>query len=188
MGLFEHKDIYFKRAFLYCAKEKEGHGGQTAIALSMGVSLSYINQIATGKKNPGLKAQQRIADACGYDYDSFLQLGHDLIQKEEGLSPTTEHRSIKQTPQEVCKGDAVQMDQDVLKILQDHIETLKQNNERERQEHRDAMAELRQDYRDLKTENKELRNQLLEQHRALQKKKSQPRQSPDKSKKTAVNQ
>jgi transcriptional regulator with XRE-family HTH domain len=213
MELLEHKDIYFKRAFFYCAKEREGYGGQTAIAHSMGVSVSYINQIATGKKKPGFKAQQKIADACGYDYESFLNLGRDLIQQEEGSTPTTEHRSIKQTTQEVCKEDAVKMDEAVKIMLQRYdkmIESLEQEKkdlradlradlERERQEHKDAMAELREDYRelkaehkDLKAENKELRQgykQLLEQYRALKQKKAQSSQSPDKSEgKKAVNQ
>jgi transcriptional regulator with XRE-family HTH domain len=164
------------------------------------ISQGYLSGIINGKKQASYDKQVAIAKASGYDHESFLQLGHDLIQQENGSTPTTKHRSIKHTDTEPCKEDAVQMDQDVMKILQDHIETLKQNNERERQEHRDAMererqaheramAELREDYRELKVENKELRNQLLEQHRALQKKKAQPRQSPDKpEEKQAVNQ
>jgi transcriptional regulator with XRE-family HTH domain len=187
---------------------------QEALGKAVGYKQSTISAMMQGDRDGKETKRRSIADYFGYDYESFLQLGQDLIEQEDDPTSTTKHRSIKPTNIEIHKEETEKMDQDVMKILQDHIETLKQNNERERQEHRDTMererqaheramadlradlererqahertlTELREDYKELKLENK----QLLEQHRALQQKKAQPSQSPDKpEEKKAVNQ
>lgn len=82
-SLIDHKDRYFHAAFVHCANEKNGYGGQTIIAQEMGVSLQYINQIVKKKKKPGFKSQVKLAEACGYKLEEFLQLGKDVLSKEK---------------------------------------------------------------------------------------------------------
>jgi chromosome segregation ATPase len=183
---------------------KEGHGAKSYVGNNIGKSGSFIGQILKkgSSKKASLKTQIAIAEFISGSYESFIQLGQKQIQQRNGSIPTTKRRSIKQTTQEVCKEDAVNMDEDVKIMLQRYdkmIESLEQDKrdlradlENERQEHKSIVAELREDYREMKADNKELRQgykQLLEQYRALKQKKAQSSQSPDKSEeKKAVNQ
>jgi transcriptional regulator with XRE-family HTH domain len=185
------------------------HRRTGAMAQEAGISQGHLSRIINGKNIAPYDVQVAIAIACGYEYDNFLQLGQDLLQQKNGSAPTPKHRSIKQTNTEVYKDDAVLMDEDIKMMLRRYdkmVESLEQNNERDRQTHERAMADLRADLererqerneskieiKDLKAENKELMQeykQLLEQYRALKQKKAQSSQSPDNSKeKKAVNQ
>jgi transcriptional regulator with XRE-family HTH domain len=207
----------FGKALEYLLRTTKG-ANQSKVGAFAGISQPFVSALKAGDQEGTEATRRKIAEYFNYDYESFLQLGQDLIQQEKGSAPSSKHKSIKPDQIEAPKKDTEQMDQDVLKILQDHIESLKENNERERQayeliianlrediergradlererqEHKNAMAELREDYRELKVDNKDLRqgyNQLLEQYRALKLKKAQPCQSPDKpkEKKKAVNQ
>ncbi|MCP4118931.1 MAG: hypothetical protein GY737_26750 [Desulfobacteraceae bacterium] len=186
-----------------------GHGTASYIAKNTGVSASLISQAINpdSPKKIGEENQIKIAEFLAGSYEKFLSIEEplsikpDLIKQKKRTTPT-KHRSIKQTPIESSEETSVKMDEDIKMMLQRYdkmVESLEleKNNlradlERERQEHKDAMAELREDYRDMKAEAKELRlenKQLLEQYRALKQKKAQSSQSPDKSEgKKAVNQ
>jgi hypothetical protein len=54
---------------------ERGWGFQTTIHHETGLSESYVSQILNRKRMPSMKAQVKIARACGYEYGDFLLLG-----------------------------------------------------------------------------------------------------------------
>jgi len=178
----------FLVALIHIAKT-DWHRKTGLLAQEAYISQGHLSHIINKKKEAPFDKQVAIAKACGYSYESFLQLGQDLIAKEQTPETSTkQHRSIQQTEPEPNKGEVIKMDEDVKIMLQKMIESLEQDKkdlradlERERQERQ----ELKVIVEELRQENK----QLLEQYRALKKEKAQSSQSPDKpEEKKAVNQ
>jgi hypothetical protein len=160
-----------------------GHGTASYIAKNTGVSASLISQAINpdSPKKIGEENQVKIAEFLSGSYENFLSMEEplpikqDLIEQKEGTTPT-EHRSIKKTDTDEFKVESKPMDQDIKKILQDHIEVLKQNEERlcadlerERQEHKDAMEHLREDLKrgrvDLERERQEYKDTMERERR-----------------------
>lgn len=110
---------YFLTAFVHILNNKYS---AFEIAISADVSEAYISQIKNEKRHAGFKGQVKIANACGYDYLGFLQLGRELIEgPAEKAAPGPEHEKIE-------KADPViSMHQDLIKGFKDP-ETAKEVN------------------------------------------------------------
>jgi len=65
---------YFHAALGYM-KEEGGHGILTEIAENAGIDRSTLGCYARGTRTPRPTVQRLIAEACGYDYVDFLELG-----------------------------------------------------------------------------------------------------------------
>lgn len=60
---------------------------QKEIADNSGIAPQTICNFVRGHKEPGLKTQERIAQACGYDLGGFLSFGREIIEKGNSGNP-----------------------------------------------------------------------------------------------------
>ena len=87
---------YFLSA-LKMAVAREGHGGKSFIANKAGVSPAFIGQILNPahKTKAKVDTQKKIAQASGYSYDEFLELGKKLLSNEGvPLTVTSENGNL----------------------------------------------------------------------------------------------
>jgi hypothetical protein len=75
--------LYFQKALEFWIDET-GTGYQKILSIGTEYGKSYISQLLNPerKKPIPFEAQVKIADACGYDYLSFLRLGKQLYEGE----------------------------------------------------------------------------------------------------------
>jgi len=85
---------YFLTAFVHILNNKYS---AFEIAIAADVSEAYISQIKNKKRHAGFKGQVKIAEACGYDYLDFLQLGQKLIEGS-AETPVPEKDNRKKPP------------------------------------------------------------------------------------------
>ncbi len=78
----EQINQYFQTALNYFL-DKKGFGSQSYFARKTGVSQQTISLIARGKA-PGKEGPRRkIAEAAGFSYESFLNLGEAILKAQE---------------------------------------------------------------------------------------------------------
>lgn len=85
----------FYTALKHFAAQK-GYGFQTALSQSSGVSVAFINQILKNEaKKASFELQVKIAEALGFDYESFLKLGERIVkEKSKANEIQTNYKSI----------------------------------------------------------------------------------------------
>ena len=76
---------YFLKALEH-AKAEEGTGFQNRLALRIDRSEGYISQLFNRKSIASFNLQNEISEACGYEYDEFLNLGKSLILGKESIT------------------------------------------------------------------------------------------------------
>jgi len=74
-------DEYF-RAALQKLITKSPKGIKTALAENIKISYRYIDLILQGKRNPGKKTGEKIAEFFDMTYDDMIRLGRAIIEKE----------------------------------------------------------------------------------------------------------
>lgn len=68
---------YFIAALNY-TKDKEGSGFQNSLAITVKKSEPYISKVINQKSIASFNLQNKIAEACGYEYDDFLSFGKKI--------------------------------------------------------------------------------------------------------------
>ncbi|NOX32536.1 MAG: hypothetical protein GXP56_02195 [Deltaproteobacteria bacterium] len=84
---------YFKKAAMMWLEKNEKT--QNWLALEIGVEDGTVSRYLGESRNVPFNKQIKIANACGYDYLSFLQYGKDLL---EGKSATPPNKLISINP------------------------------------------------------------------------------------------
>jgi hypothetical protein len=125
--------IYFQKALEFWIDET-GTGYQKILSIGTEYGKSYISQLLNPerKKPIPFEAQVKIADACGYDYLSFLQLGkqlyegeppQDISQKIVSMDPAVE--ILNECIREAGVGDQLndRQKQALLKIIRDELKS-----------------------------------------------------------------
>jgi hypothetical protein len=69
------------RAALNAAVKHYGHGSTTLIAKNAGIRPQYISMLISEAKNVSGRESTRhkIAEVIGYDYDTFLEMGENVL-------------------------------------------------------------------------------------------------------------
>jgi hypothetical protein len=70
------------RAALNAAVKHYGHVSTTLIAKNAGIRPQYISMLIRGAKNVSGRESTRhkIAEVIGYDYETFLEMGGNILQ------------------------------------------------------------------------------------------------------------
>lgn len=63
--------------------DRRPHGLQVELAQKCGVKPQYINAIYKGRKPGSETVRRKIADALGYGYEEFLEMGFDLLGESQ---------------------------------------------------------------------------------------------------------
>jgi transcriptional regulator with XRE-family HTH domain len=72
---------YFMAALLDILNR--GEMKQNEIASISGMASQSVNAYVNGRQTPGLSKQEAIAEACGYPYIEFIQMGQKIIEVPE---------------------------------------------------------------------------------------------------------
>jgi len=89
MTIKDNAYVYFLTALNDILKNQ-----QSAVELSLNamVSEAYISQIKNEKRQAGFMGQIKIANACGYEYFDFLQLGKSLVDGSQKIKTSQKDR------------------------------------------------------------------------------------------------
>lgn len=105
MDKIQQNKLYFFSA-LKAFQKSYGHGVQKFIAIGAEVTTGYISRffklLKDESKIPNEKIsfeiQVKIAEACGYDYIDFLQLGKKILDGETPPIKTEKRTGVKTGP------------------------------------------------------------------------------------------
>lgn len=138
---------YFLSA-LDVLSEKQGHGFQSIIAISSGLSDSYVSQILGRKRKASNKAQISIANGLGYELNEFLAIGQRQLEgKDISAALQKNNTNQKVTQKQATKvGD----DMDELKEVLQHYKTMLEVGKSEADALREEIKFLREENRELK--------------------------------------
>jgi len=90
ISMEELKELTYFRAALDNYVERKGHGIQTFLAITTGLSEGHLSQVINRKKNPSFEAQVKIARALGHEYSEFLDMGENIISSGKTLPQISE--------------------------------------------------------------------------------------------------
>ncbi|MCG8642299.1 MAG: hypothetical protein MI862_21415, partial [Desulfobacterales bacterium] len=102
---------YFIAALKH-TKQKKGAGFQNNLAITVEKSEPYISKVINQKSIASFNLQNKIAEACGYEYDEFLSFGKKLarggkfideIKKVVHIDPAVQilHEALEETGVEI---------------------------------------------------------------------------------------
>ena len=160
---------YFMLAFKLCLKK---HSAKV-IAIDAEVSEAYLSQIKRKKRAAGFQGQIKIANACGYDYIDFIQLGKNLLDANKKESRKNKKSDTKK---DSSSDELLQVYKQQLKELKVQYQESKQERQKLMQDCQDLIQDLREQRKTtdrLYKENTQLSKQLGEANQALNKLKGQ---------------
>jgi len=76
----------FQAALAFCLKNAK-RGEKTALAKIAGVQVSIIINAEAGRRGASEDNRRKIANALGYGYDDFLEIGQRVISNEDVTIP-----------------------------------------------------------------------------------------------------
>lgn len=97
MDAIEKNYRYFLTALEFWA-ENEGWGAKTTLAAAVQKSLAFIGQILSHKNRASFATQVQLAEACGYSYLDFLNLGRRQVEGDQIEVETKKKPSICSDP------------------------------------------------------------------------------------------
>jgi len=76
----------FQAALAFCLKNAK-RGDKTALAKASGVPISIILNVEAGRRGASEDNCRKIANALGYGYDDFLELGRHVMNDKDVAAP-----------------------------------------------------------------------------------------------------
>ena len=90
----KREQLAFKTALDHVLTER-GYGSAAQISRHSGIPGSTICDLRNGKKHGTVKTLSAIAEAAGYTYVEFMQMGMSLLDKEGGYRLAPEGKLIE---------------------------------------------------------------------------------------------
>ncbi|MDR2861540.1 MAG: hypothetical protein LBV07_03205 [Syntrophobacterales bacterium] len=78
----------FQTALAFCLKNAK-RGEKTALAKAAGVPISIILNAEAGRRGALEDNRRKIAEALGYGYDDFLEIGRRVMENKDIAVPKT---------------------------------------------------------------------------------------------------
>ena len=173
--------------------DKQPHGYISNLADQVGLSQSYISNLASGRRSGSETNRRKIAEHIGLSYDQMIGLKNskrNLSKKSDSL-PKDDFPATGNELNQKKGGSMTDAEKDLIQILKDQVAGLKSDKDTLKDYLDDLRVTVRNQEKELgelRSENKELRKALGEAQRRLKELMEQHAQSPEDKKKPAANQ